>query len=155
MKQFITACLLMAFFFGNAQADTTAEKKEIEKTLNAFMAAWNVHDAKAFAAQFAEDADFTNVRGAGAHGRAAVEAFHAPLFATRFKDTHQTLLRHTVRFIKPDVAAVDAWWDMTGAKDPEGKEIPKRQGLLNFILTKTAGAWLITVMHNMDLPPQP
>jgi hypothetical protein len=46
----------------------------------------------------------------------------------------------------------DAKWEMTGAKSPEGKDIPLRKGLLNFAMTKEKESWLITVMHNMDLP---
>ncbi len=42
--------------------------------------------------------------------------------------------------------------EMTGAKGPEGQEIPLRKGLLNFVMTKEGEKWFITVMHNMDLP---
>jgi uncharacterized protein (TIGR02246 family) len=63
-----------------------------------------------------------------AHGRAEIEKFHAPMFATRFKDTHLKITNSKIRFIKPDVAAVDGWWEMTGAKTQEGKEIPLRRG---------------------------
>jgi uncharacterized protein (TIGR02246 family) len=90
-----------------------------------------------------------------AHGRAEIEKFHAPLFATRFKDTNQKIAKSKIRFIKPDVAAVDVWWEMTGAKGPEGQDIPLRKGLLNFVMTKEAGKWLILVMHNRDLPLSP
>ena len=124
----------------------------IKKVLADQVEAWNRHDAKAFSMAFAEDADFTNVVGASAHGRAEVEKFHAPMFATIFKDSNLKMTKTKIRFIKPDVAAVDAWWEMTGAKTREGKEIPLRKGLLNFVMTKEGGRWFITVMHNMDLP---
>ena len=124
----------------------------IKKVLADQVEAWNRRDAKAFSMAFAEDADFTNVVGASAHGRAEVEKFHAPMFATIFKDSNLKMAKTKIRFIKPDVAAVDAWWEMTGAKTREGKEIPLRKGLLNFVMTKEGGRWFITVMHNMDLP---
>ncbi len=73
-----------------------------------FIEAWNKHDAKAFSMVFAGDADFTNVAGVSAHGRAEVEKFHAPRFATTFRDTHQKIAETKIRFIKPDVAGVDA-----------------------------------------------
>ena len=123
----------------------------IKKVLADFIEAWNKHDAKAFSMVFAEDADFTNVRGTSAHERMEVEKFHAPMFATRFKDTNQKITDTKIRFIKPDVAAVDARWEMTGAKNQEGQDIPLRKGLLNFVLTKENDKWFITVMHNMDL----
>jgi hypothetical protein len=37
------------------------------------------------------------------------------------------------------VAAVDVWLEMTGAKTQEGKEIPLRKGLLNFVMMKEGG----------------
>jgi ketosteroid isomerase-like protein len=77
---------------------------------------------------------------------------HAPRFATNFKNSNQKITETTIRFITPDVAAVDAQWEMTGAKGPDGQEIPLRKGLLNFIMTRSSGQWLITIMHNMDLP---
>lgn len=128
------------------------DEQGIRKVLTAFVEAWNKHDAKAFSMVFAEDADFTNVRGTSATGRAEIEKFHTPLFATRFKDTNQKMTRTRIRFIKPDVASVDAWWEMTGAKGPEGQDIPMRKGLLHFVMTREADQWFITVMHNMDLP---
>ena len=141
---------------GEAKPGPGAKDEEgIRNVLADFEAAWNKHDAKAFSMVFAEDADFTNVRGTSAHGRAEVEKFHAPLFATRFKDTNQKITKTKVRFIRPDVAAVDVWWEMTGAKGPEGQDIPLRKGLLNFIMTKEGDKWLIMVMHNMDLPASP
>jgi len=50
-----------------------AAHSALEKLVSTFVSAWNVHDAHAFAAVFAEDVDFTNVFGIVSHGRAAVE----------------------------------------------------------------------------------
>ena len=69
---------------------------------------------------FSEDADFTNARGMGAHGRVGVEKFHEQPFARWFKESNLKIVVNKIRFIKPDVAAVDAWWEMTGAKTPDG-----------------------------------
>ena len=131
------------------------DEEAIRKVLADFVEAWNKHDAKAFSMVFAEDADFTNVRGMSAHGRAEVEKFHAPRFATTFKDSHQKMMEIKIRFIRPDVAAVDARWEMTGAKTQEGQDIPLRKGLLNFVMTREGEKWFITVMHNMNLPDSP
>ncbi|MGI9168212.1 MAG: SgcJ/EcaC family oxidoreductase [Pyrinomonadaceae bacterium] len=139
----------------SGQARLTGDAKDeevIRKVLTDFIEAWNKHDAKAFSMVFAEDADFTNVAGVSAHGRAEVEKFHVPRFTTQFKDTNLKIVESKIRFIKPDVAAVDARWEMTGAKNREGNDIPLRRGLLNFVMTKEGDKWFITVMHNMDLP---
>jgi uncharacterized protein (TIGR02246 family) len=137
-----------------ASSNREQDEKQIKQVLTGFVDAWNQHDAKAFSMLFAEDADFTNVRGMSAHGRMEVEKVHAPRFATNFKASNQKITEIKIRFITPGVAAVDARWEMTGAKAPDGQEIPLRKGLLNFIMTRPGGQWLITVMHNMDLPQQ-
>ncbi len=115
------------------------------------MDAWNRHDAKAFASLFAKDADLTNWRGQGATGRDAIERAHELSFATRFKTSHQTTENIKVRLIKPDVASVDIWWNMTGALDESGQPRPPRRGILSWVMTNEEGKWLIKVMHNLDL----
>jgi ketosteroid isomerase-like protein len=73
---------------GQTKGET--DRQAIVAVIDRFVDAWNRHDAKAFAAVFAEDADFTNWRGTGASGRSKIEEFHAPLFATIFKNSHQS-----------------------------------------------------------------
>ena len=159
-RAFLSLPLLLILISSSAPSQTVTppsreqDEKGIKQVLTAFVEAWNHHDAKAFSLVFAEDADFTNVRGMSAHGRAEVEKFHAPRFATKFKDSNQKIAEIRIRFITPDVAAVDARWEMTGANGPDGQDIPLRKGLLNFIMTRSSGQWLIMIMHNMDLPQQ-
>ena len=129
-----------------------AAKAAIEDVAGKLVEAWNRHDARALASVFAEDADFTNVFGMLAKGRAGIEALHAPLFRTIFKDSHLAVSETRIRFIRPDVASVDVGWNMTGARDPHGNPWPEREGLLNWIVTDHDGRWLIDVSHNMDLP---
>jgi uncharacterized protein (TIGR02246 family) len=128
------------------------DQDAIKKVVADFVGAWNKHDAKAFSLTFAEDADFTNVRGISAHGRTEIEKFHAPRFATTFKDTHLTITKVEIRFVRPDVASVDALWEMTGARIPDGTQIALRKGLSNFVITNENERWFIIVMHNMELP---
>jgi uncharacterized protein (TIGR02246 family) len=129
-----------------------AAKNAIEGIAAKLAAAWNRHDAQVLAAVFAEDADFTNVFGMIAKGRVGIEALHAPLFKTIFKDSTLIVMETRVRFIRPDVASVDVKWSMTGARDPLGNPWPEREGLLNWIATKYGDTWLVDVSHNMDLP---
>jgi uncharacterized protein (TIGR02246 family) len=137
------------------QSKSETDQPAIAAVVDGFVGAWNQHDAKALAAVFAEDADFTNVRGEGASGRSKIEEFHAPMFATIFKDSHLRDTAIRTRLIRPDVAAVDVHWQMTGATDAQGNPRPDRQGLLNFVMVKNAGKWQILVMHNLDLTGLP
>lgn len=137
------------------QTIVETDRKAIAALMDRFVGAWNMHDAKAFAAVFAEDADFTNWRGTGAGGRSEIEKFHAPMFATIFKNSHQAYTAIKTRFIRPDVAAVDVHWEMTGATDAQGIPRPDRQGLLSLVMAKNGGQWQILVMHNLDLTALP
>ena len=128
-------------------------EKPIRMLVSSFTSAWNQHDAHLFAESFAEDADFTNVIGLGGHGRGAIEQFHAPVFETIFKQSHLSITDVRTRFISPDIASVDVRWEMTGATERDGTPIPLRKGLLNWLVTKNDGGWLITVMHNQELTP--
>jgi uncharacterized protein (TIGR02246 family) len=153
---FLTVSVFTAGQVAGEQAKAPGVPDEgVRKVLSDFVDAWNKHDARAFSMVFADDADFTNVRGVSAHGRTEVEKFHAPRFAAGFKDSSQKITGTSIRFIRSDVAAVDAHWEMTGAKGPDGQGIPLRKGLLTFVMTKEGDRWLIAVMHNMDLPAPP
>ena len=130
-------------------------EESIREVVKDCMDAWNKHDAKALASLYAEDGEFTSWVGQGTSGRDAIEKYHERLFATRFKNTHQTTENIKVRLIKPDVASVDIWWNMTGALDGSGQPRPPRRGILSWIMTKEEGKWLIKVMHNLDLTAIP
>ncbi len=127
---------------------------EAERIVAALVDSWNVHDAERFAAAFHDDADFTNVFGMSAKGRKEIEAFHAPIFQTMFRNSRLAATETRVRELRPDVATVDIRWEMTGARDPHGDEWPLRRGLISLVITHEAGAWRIAAMHNMDLPEQ-
>jgi uncharacterized protein (TIGR02246 family) len=133
-------------------AQMVKDAESIQRLLDSFSNAWNAHNAKEFSLLFSEDADFTNLRGMSAHGRPEIEKFLDKPFASRFKNSFFKITGKKIRFITADIAAVDAWWNMTGAQDPDGKDIPPMKGLLNFILTRGDGKWFITVMHNMTPP---
>ncbi len=134
----------------------TNEQSEnaIKKLIDSFIAAWNLHDARAFAETFAPDADFTNVFGMRAEGRDAIEQFHAPIFETMFRDSCLSETGMHIRFLRPEIAAIDVCWEMTGARDPEGRAWPLRRGLMNLIVIRVGAEWSIAVMHNMDLPSE-
>src|SRR3989441_7217020 len=96
-------------------------EESIREVVKDCMNAWNKHDAKALASLYAKDGEFTSWMGQGTTGQDAIEKYHERLFATRFKNTHQTTENIKVRLIKPDVASVDIWWNMTGALDGSGQ----------------------------------
>ena len=155
MIKIMAICFLLFPLLLAGQTGTDADENAIRSVMDRFMDAWNHHDAKAFAAVFSEDADFTNWRGTGASGRAKIESFHAPMFATILSKSHQEYTDIKTRFIRPDVAAVDVHWKMNGALDAQGNPRPEREGLLSFVMAKNAGHWEIVAMHNLDISALP
>ncbi|MGH9679445.1 MAG: SgcJ/EcaC family oxidoreductase [Candidatus Acidiferrales bacterium] len=123
----------------------------IKKTVDAFSEAFNAHDAHATALTFAEDADFTNMRGTSRHGRKDIEAFYATLYSGILKSAHRDDQVARIRMLAPGVAFVDCDWQMTGSKSPDGKDNPPRKGLLMWVMAKAKGQWRITVFHEADL----
>jgi len=102
---------------------------------------------------FAEDGDFTNVSGLYLHGRKDFEARFTELFTTRLKTAHRTATVRHIRFVTPDVAAVDAEWELVGSKASDGSENPVRKGLFNFVLTRQNGHWVFTVFEESEFAP--
>lgn len=133
--------------------EITISETSIRSSIERFTKAWNIHDAKAFSQVFAEDADFTNVFGQQFHGRMAIEAQHASIFTTMFRESAVAAEKISVRMLDHRLAAVDVVWTMNGAMDPKGNPWPARKGLTNLVMKNVDENWLILIMHNMDFPP--
>jgi uncharacterized protein (TIGR02246 family) len=131
-----------------SEADSTAVKQVVA----AYDDAFNQHDAHAVGALFAEEGDFTNMRGAGKHGRKDIEQNYGNLFNGGLKASHRTDTVKTIRFLTPEIAQIDASWEMTGTKAADGTEIPVRKGGLDWIVAKVKGQWLIVVFHESEFP---
>jgi uncharacterized protein (TIGR02246 family) len=138
------------------------DRAAIEAAVQNYMDQWNKHDVHAVAMAYTEDCDFVNNFGGLTHGRAGMEAMFGPFMTGVYSETHQTGHVRTIRFLTPDVAAVDVDWEMTGAKNQDGSMRPTRKGLHSLIMMKQKdGSWLIAVMHVHEftntppLTPQP
>jgi uncharacterized protein (TIGR02246 family) len=154
---FLSIPLLSPLVAGPSQSD---DEKSVRALVAGMGEAFAKLDAHAFAAVFHEDADFTNVWGMSAHGRKEIEEFHRPLLEgdgagpiPSFKHAELKILDTKIRFLRPDIACVDATWSQTGAVR-NGKDMGVRKGLLMLVATREGSGWGIAVMHNMDLPTQ-
>ena len=131
----------------------SAEESQIRELVTKGVAAWNIHDAKGFSSIYAEDAGMTNVIGMHLHGRRAIEEQHAHIFQTIFRNSQLFATATRVRFLRPEFASVDIRWEMTGAFDWDGNEIPLRKGVLHWIVGRAGDGWQVKVMHNQELTP--
>jgi len=138
----------------SASSAAQTDGESIEHLVSSYVAAWNQHDARALAGHFADDADFTNLRGISVHGREAIEQFHAPGFETVFKHSHLTPAEVRTRFTAPSSASVEVLWEMTGAVERNGKAVPLRRGVANWLVAEHGDQWQISKMRNEEFVPE-
>jgi uncharacterized protein (TIGR02246 family) len=149
---FLLSCSHASLWAQTQPNTTDADSSAIKQVVAGYSEAFNRHDAHATATLFAEDADFTNLRGTNRHGQKEIEQIFVTLYAGILKDAHRTDTVKNVRFLTPKIAVVDDLWEMTGARAPDGSENPDRKGLFDWVLTKVNGQWRITVFHEVEFP---
>jgi uncharacterized protein (TIGR02246 family) len=124
------------------------ESAAITAAVQNYMDSWNTHNVHAVAAIYTVDCDFVNNFGDVTHGRDGMEKTFGPFMTGVYSATHQSGTVKSIRFVKPDVAAVDVTWEMTGALNQDGTPRPTRKGLHSLVMTKQDdGTWEIAVMH--------
>jgi uncharacterized protein (TIGR02246 family) len=113
--------------------------------------AWNTHDMNRFAACFAEDADFVNVRGWWWKGRGEIERNHALFHETIFSDSTMELERASTREVCADVIVTHVKWRMVGhqAGGPTQTSEP-RTGIWSWVIRDRENRLEIVSSHNTD-----
>jgi uncharacterized protein (TIGR02246 family) len=147
----------LATGIARAAADDTANGAEdtaVKQVVAGFSDGWNTHDAHAMCASLADDVQWVNWRGEPLGTRQAVEDEHAKLFADLYKNTRRTDAVKTIRYLSADLAVVDDYWTMTGARKRDGSDWPYRAGYSNFVMAKRNGRWIVIVSHTADFNAQ-
>jgi uncharacterized protein (TIGR02246 family) len=119
--------------------------------------AWNSHDMSRFAACFAEDADFVNVRGWWWRGREEIERNHALFHETIFSASSMELERASTKEVCPGVVVAHVKWRMVGHEvgGPQQTSEP-RSGIWLWVIRDRDGRLEIVSSHNtdtMEVPP--
>jgi uncharacterized protein (TIGR02246 family) len=127
----------------------------IKQSVAAFTDAWNRHDPHAVAMRYVEDGDFSSTQGNASHGWKELEEHYVSIFGTFLKAAHRTDTVKSIRFLTPTWDTLYIVGKMTGARAPHGADAPLRKGLLNWVMTKTNGQWMITVYHESLFTPPP
>jgi len=117
-------------------------------------AAWNAHDANAYANLFSEGGDVVNVLGWWWRGRPEIQRKLTDAFAWVFRDSKLTITDVQTRFIDHSTAITHVRWTLDGAKVPPGAPTPPREGIQIQILQKVSGQWLITSFQNTNSIPE-
>jgi uncharacterized protein (TIGR02246 family) len=129
----------------------TTNERPLHEVVEKLESAWNNYDSAAWAALFAEDADFIHILGGHFHGREAVERGHRQIFDTIYKGSHNNYTVEGVRFVRPDVAIVfiraHLKWYLNGAE----QKIDARPTLIAH--KKDNGQWEIVTFQNTLITP--
>jgi len=133
-------------------ANSKADSAAITKTCADFSENFTRHDARGVALTFADDADFTNMRGIHSHGRKDIESWFAGLFRGNLKDSVRTDTVRSIRYFSPELAAVDLDTVITGTKAADGSVIPARKGLMVVVMVKQNEHWYIGMFHESEYP---
>jgi uncharacterized protein (TIGR02246 family) len=116
-----------------------------DRLADSLAAAWNAADAAAWAAQFADDADFIHVLGGHGAGRADIEAAHRRLFETIYRGSQLRLRLEGVRHLAPDLAIVRFYQTL----DYQAPGDPARlAGRPSLVAQRRGGAWQILFFQN-------
>ena len=129
---------------------STADRTAIEALVAALEAAWNAGDGDAFAAPFAVDADFVNIRADHHRGRTEIAAGHAAILHSIYAGSTNHYTLKTARLLHPDIGLVHvhAVLDV-----PAGPLAGRLSALFSMVLARAAEGWQIASFHNTLLPP--
>jgi uncharacterized protein (TIGR02246 family) len=121
------------------------ERSAIEAIVRHLETSWNAMDAEAFASPFQEDADFVNIVGEHARGRAAIVEGHRAIFRDFYADSTTKLTLMAARLLRPEVALAHV---QSVLDAPKGPLAGRNTGVFSMVLTKEDGQWTIAAFHN-------
>jgi uncharacterized protein (TIGR02246 family) len=131
----------------------TSEREEasIRMLYEQLMDGWNEGNAEAFAAPFAEDADFIAFDGTHFKGRHKIVSSHQPLFDKWLKGTRLTGEVRAIRFLSPEIALMHAVGGtiMRDKSEPS----PERDSVQTLVAAKRGDEWCLVAFHNTRVRP--
>jgi uncharacterized protein (TIGR02246 family) len=114
--------------------------------------AWNTGDGDAFAAPFAEDADFVTVRGEFYRARASIAQGHRLIFSTIYKGSTNQIEPLRARAIGDGLILAHA---RARLSVPAGPLAGEHRAVMSMILSRRDGSWEIQSFHNTFKLPSP
>jgi len=127
------------------------EERPLHELAEKLGTAWNNSDSVAWAALFAEDADFIHILGGHFQGRTEIERGHRMIFDGIYKGSRNKFAVEKIRAVRPDVAIVflraNLKWYLNGAE----QDIQARPTLVAH--KKEDGHWEIVTFQNTLITP--
>jgi uncharacterized protein (TIGR02246 family) len=114
--------------------------------------AWNAGDGGAYAAPFAPDCDFTDVRGSRHHGRGAVAGGHQGIFDSIYRGSTVRYEVTSARELAGGVLLVQA---DAALEVPAGPLAGSHRAASTAVLVQDGGQWQAALVHNTMVAPPP
>jgi uncharacterized protein (TIGR02246 family) len=138
------ACALVIGAAGSARAGETRDETAVRALGDTFANALVQKNAELRASIFAEDGTFVTPQGDFLQGRVAMVKDFGPEAQQAVNGTTQAAFStYRVRFVKPDVAVVDALLTVRNVNGPDGTIIPVIPINFFFVAVRHADRWLI------------
>jgi len=107
--------------------------------------AWNVADGRAFAAPFADETDFVEIRGGHHRGAEAVARGHEAIFSTIYAGSTVDLQLEVARTVAPGVVLAIVGSTL---QVPAGPMAGVNQARMTMVIVEQEDDWVITAFHN-------
>ena len=138
--------------------DQTAADASIRRALSQQAQAWNQHDARAWVADFAEDAEFVNIMGTLLQGRPEIERRHAEIFSGIFARTRVEVTVRQVRVLAKGAAIAETDYALRGYdRLPPGIRPTDADGALRtrmkYVWQLRAEGWRVVSAQNTAVLP--
>lgn len=162
MRKLISAAWMLvaspaAFLLASAPA--VAADQTIDQFESAQQAAWNAHDAAAYAAAFDEHADIITSLGWHWTGQAEAARNVGDGFKFVYAGAHLTVSDVRVRTLTPELASVTLNWSIDGARTIDtGLPAGEQHGIETQLLQRRGESWLILSQQDTATaapPPAP
>jgi len=147
MKRAIMMVAVLAWGMGSVSwADQAEDEAAIRKAVEAYVAAFNLGDAKALAALWSPEGVYTNrLSGEQVSGREAIERQFTNIF-TDWKGAKLEATSDSIRFISPAVAIEQGTAKVTRA------EQASEESSYSAVYVKREGQWLLDRVTEEDTP---
>lgn len=132
----------------SAPATRASDREQITAIVEKWEESWNTHDMHALASMFHEDGVWVLWTGQVWTGRSAIEAGHAEVHKTVFRNSVQRERLEELTFVGPDAAVVRFYSTLTGDERAPDKLIRSRKVL---VVTRRDGSWKVGWGQNTRL----
>jgi uncharacterized protein (TIGR02246 family) len=126
-------------------ADATDARETALTVLRRLESAWNAGDGEAFAAPYASDATFVNIRGEHHRGRDAIAGGHAGIFATIYAGSTNRMELVDARRLADDVIVATSRNTLDA---PSGPLAGIHAAISTSVLVRDGATWQIMLTHN-------